>query len=61
MREANKTDGTYYWEYVLLYVDECLVVSYNREKMLREEIGKYFKLKDKSIGTPDVYLGGKMR
>ena len=29
--------------------------------MLREYIGNYFKLKEKSIGPPDVYLGGKMR
>ena len=61
MREDTKTDGTYYWEYVVLYVDYCLVVSNHGEKMLREEIGKYFKLKEKSIGAPDVYIGGKMR
>ena len=61
MREATKTDGTDYWEYVLLYVDDCLVVSDHGEKILREEIGNYFKLEEKSIGPPDVYLGGKMR
>ena len=33
-----------YWEYVLLYADDCLVISDNGEKILREEIGKYFKL-----------------
>ena len=37
------------------------MVSYHGEKMLREKIGKYFNLKEKSIGQPDVYLGGKMR
>ena len=61
MRESTKTDVTNYWGYVLLYVDDCLVFSKHCEKMLREEIGNYFKLKDKSIGPPDVYLGGKMR
>ena len=61
MREATKTDGTDYWEYVLLYVDDCLMVSNHGEEMLREEIGKYFKLKEKSIGPPDVYHRGKMR
>ena len=61
MREATNTDGTDYWEYVILYVDDCLVVSNHGEKMLREEIGNYFNLKEKSIGLPDVYLGGKMR
>ena len=48
-------------EYVLLYVDDCLVVSDHSEKMLIEEIGKYFNIKEKSIGPPDVYIGGKMR
>ena len=42
-------------------MDDCLVVSDHSEKMLREQIGKYFKLKENSIGPPDVYLGGKMR
>ena len=37
------------------------MVSDHGKKMLREEIGKYFKLKEKSIGAPDVYIGGKMR
>ena len=36
MREATKTDGTDYWKYVLLYVDDCLVVSYHVKNMLRE-------------------------
>ena len=37
------------------------MVSDHGEKMLREYIGKYFKLKKKSIGPPDVYLCGMMR
>ena len=37
------------------------MVSEHGEKILREEIGKYFMLKENSIGPPDVYLGGKMR
>ena len=61
MRETTKTDETDYWEYVILYVDDGLVVSDHYENMLREEIGKYFKIKDKSIGPPDVCLGGNMR
>jgi hypothetical protein len=61
MRPATKADGSEYFEYVLLYVDDCLVVSENPEAILRQEIGKYFKLKEASIGPPDIYLGGKMR
>ena len=61
MREATKSDGTKYWEYVLLYVDDALVVSERRaEHILQEEVGKYFELKEASIGLPDIYLGGKI-
>ena len=61
MRPALKADGTKYWEYVLLYVDDVLVVSDRGEELLRKEIGKYFKLKENSIGPPKIYLGGHMR
>ena len=61
MRPALKADGTEYWEYVLLYVDDVLVVSDRGEELLRKEIGKYFKLKENSIGPPKIYLGGHMR
>ena len=58
MRPAEKSDGTTYYEYVLLYVDDVLVISENAEEILREEIGKYFELKEESIGHPSLYLGG---
>ena len=49
MRKATKSDGTRYYEYVLLYVDDLLVVSENAEGVMRSEIGKYFELKESSI------------
>lgn len=61
MRPATKDDGSEYWEYVLLYTDDCLVMSHRGEHVLRNEIGKYFALKEESIGAPDIYLGGKLR
>ena len=61
MREGIKDDGSQRWEYVLLYVGDCLYISANTEYVLRNEIGKCFKLKEASIGPPDIYLGGKMR
>ena len=30
------------------------------EAVLREEIGKHFKLKEESLGPPSQYLGGKI-
>ena len=60
MRKADN-DGKQYWEYVLLYTDDCLVISHRGEEVLRNQIGKYFELKEESIGPPDIYLGGKMR
>ena len=60
MWDAVKSYGTRYWKYVLLYVDDCLVVSNNGEKVLKNEKGKYVTLKETSIGPPKVYLGEKM-
>ena len=37
------------------------MISENGEQVLWNEIGKYFTLKEKSIGAPKIYLGGKMR
>jgi len=60
-RLAKRADGKEYYEYVLLYTDDCLVISERAESILRNEIGKLFKLKEESIGKPSQYLGGKMR
>ena len=61
MRPAIKSDGNTYYEYILLYVDNELVVSENAEIILRNELGRYFHLKEESIGPPTVYLGGRVR
>ena len=61
MRPAIKSDGTKCYDYVLLYVDDALVVSENAESIMRNELRRYFELKEESIGPPDHYLGGKVR
>ena len=38
-----------------------LVISESAESVLREGIGRYFELKEKSIGPPKLYLGGHVR
>ena len=60
-RRAKRTSGEEYYEYVLLYVDDVLVISERAEQVLRKEIGQEFVLKDESIGKPTQYLGGKLR
>jgi hypothetical protein len=59
MRKARRSDGSEYYEYLLLYTDDCLCISEHAEAALRE-IDKYFSLKEKSIGPPKIYLGGKV-
>ena len=46
---------------MLLYVDDMLCISHQAEHTIRNDLGKYFKLKDSSIGPPKIYLGGHCR
>ena len=59
MREAKNSNGEDYYEYVLLYTNDALVVSEQPQECLLE-IDKYFLMKKGSIGTPRIYLGGKI-
>lgn len=61
MRKAIKpSDGTEYWEYVLLYVDDALCISHRPNEVLEKEIGKYWIMKPNSVGPPKLYLGNKV-
>ena len=61
MRPAEKESGEKYWEYLLLYTDDALCVSEHPERTLRNDLGRYFQLKEESIGPPKIYLGGSIR
>ena len=62
MRESVRKDGVAkYYDYVLLYKDDFLVISDSGVDVLRNEIEKYFSIKESSIGAPTQYLGGKLR
>ena len=43
---------------MLLYVDDALCISQKGEHTIRNDLGKNFKLKEPSIGSPKIYLGG---
>ena len=60
MRPAQKDNGDDYYEYVCLYTDDALVISYDLEPVIRYQIGKYWQVKEESIGPPDIYLGNKV-
>jgi hypothetical protein len=60
-RSLKQTTGEEYYKYVLLYVDDVLVISECADKVLRKEIGQHFVLCGESIGPPSNYLGGKLR
>ena len=61
MRESvRKYESTKHYEYVLLYTDDCLVISDQEENVIRMDICKYFNLKESPIGPPTQYLGGTL-
>ena len=60
IRPGTKADGSAYWQYVLLYTDDILAIMEEPEKYIREELGTYFTIKEKSIGPPTQYLGNKV-
>ena len=56
MRPAIKGDGFKYWEYILCYVDDILVISHQALRTM-QNIGKKFKFKGDKIESPTQYLG----
>ena len=56
IRNAFTDYGCEYYEYMLLYVDDCLCVS-GRPREDLEEINRDFLMKASSIGPPKIYLG----
>jgi len=55
-REATRPDGTRYYEYILTYVDDCLVVSLNPEIII-QRLKKDFGYRLKDVDEPKRYLG----
>jgi hypothetical protein len=57
---SKLSTGEEYYKYVLLYVNNVLVISKNAGTVLQKEIGQHFVLQEESIGPPTQYLGGKL-
>ena len=58
-RPATKADGTEYYEYALVYVDDQLTVSDN-PKAITDKLQDAYKYRLKDVGPPTKYLGAKM-
>jgi Reverse transcriptase (RNA-dependent DNA polymerase) len=56
LRAAVKGDSEQYYEYVLMYVDDILVISCDAKGIL-EGIQGTFKLKNDKIKAPEFFLG----
>ena len=59
IRKSTTDNGIDYYEYMLLYTDDCLAISKTPLESLME-INKYFPMKPSSIGPPKIYLGAKI-
>ena len=59
MKKFQKSDKSWYWGYMLMYVDDALCINADSISQLNR-LDRYFKMKEGSIGDPDIYLGGKV-
>jgi hypothetical protein len=56
LREATKNDGTPYYEYLIVYVDDILAFSLVPQETMKA-ISELYRLKDNSVTKPERYLG----
>jgi hypothetical protein len=56
---ARKTDGFEYYEYVLVYADDLLVLSHQGEKTMKA-LQDFYSLKD-GYALPTRYLGAEVK
>jgi hypothetical protein len=60
MRTAVKPNGDKYYEYILVYVDDLLILSHETSTIVNA-IKKLYRLKDDVIGPPKTYLGAQVK
>ena len=59
MCACNDPVGNYFYEYILLYVDDVLCISKKPQEVIAC-IRKLFPMKPSSIAKPEMYLGTKV-
>jgi hypothetical protein len=58
-RKNRKPNGEEYYELLLVYVDDCLVVSHDPGAVMKK-LGEYYELKEGSVKPPEIYLGANI-
>ena len=58
-RKRRKETGEEYYELILVYVDDILLVSHDPQPVL-DKIDKHYKIKAGSTGEPTIYLGAQI-
>ena len=59
LRAVCKPDGTEYFEYMLVYVDDILCISHATAPIMKD-LATWYQLKEGSIGSPTRYLGANI-
>ena len=59
LKDETKPDGTEYYEYVLVYVDDVLHLHHD-PKTFMNRLAEVYRLKDGSVGEPDGYHGANI-
>ena len=61
LRPPVRPDGTEYYEYILMYVDNILAISVNATKILKSLESNTVQYNNNKIASPDMYLGAKLQ
>ena len=56
LKASIKSNGTKVYDYILVYVDDLLIIFKNPDKYMKQIQEKY-RVKPESIGPPSIYLG----
>ena len=59
MKADVKLDGTKYYSYILIYVNDISIVSHNPNIYMTQLQDEYY-VKKESIGPPNSYLGAEI-
>jgi hypothetical protein len=59
MKAETKPDGTKYYSYLIVYVDDILSI-HAKPKIIMDKVGSLFRLKD-TVEEPKIYLGADVR